>query len=135
QIETIIANAHLSGGYVWTTVISLAVILFAATGVFYHIQKSLDDIWKLKTHPDRRITSYLKDRLFSFIMILIVGLLMIASLIASSITAELADVLNLAHSNFMNNLFSLAGFIISFGVITTLFASIFKVLPDLKIPW
>ncbi len=131
QIETIIANAHVSGDYIWATVISFAVILYAATGVFYHIQKSLDNIWGLRTNPDRRIKSYLKDRLFSFVMILIVGLLMIASLITSSIMAGLAGTLN----SFMTNLLSIAGLVISFLIITGLFAAIFKVLPDLNIAW
>lgn len=135
EIELIIANAHLSGDVLWSTVISIMVLLFGATGVFYHIQKSLDDIWGLKTNPERRIKSYLKDRLFSFLMILIIGLLMIASLIASSIMAELTGALNIAKTGFMKNLFNIAGLIVSFGIITGLFATIFKVLPDLNIGW
>ncbi len=135
QIETIIVNAHLSGDYLWSTVISFVIILFAATGVFYHIQKSLDNIWGLKTNPDRRIRSYLKDRLFSFLMILVIGLLMIASLIASSILADLTGALNLMKAGFMKNLFSIAGLVIAFIIITGLFAAIFKMLPDLDIAW
>src|SRR5699024_8712668 len=57
EIETIIANAHLSGGYIWTTIVSFAVILYGATGVFYHVQKSLDTIWGIKRNPERRIIS------------------------------------------------------------------------------
>lgn len=135
EMETIIAHAHLSSGFVWTTIVSLAVILFGATGVFYHIQKSLDTIWGIKTNPQKRISSYLKDRLFAFIMILIIGLLMIASLLASSIMTGLTGALHIAETGFLKGLFNVGGLIIAFGIITALFATIFKVLPDLHIPW
>ncbi len=128
EIENIIANAHLSTDTFWVTVISVLVLLYGATGLFYHVQKSLDDIWGIKTNPERRVTSFLKDRLFSFIMILVIGLLLLGSLVFSSITSQLFQEQS-------QTLMKIIGLLSSLVVITVLFAAIFKILPDVKINW
>lgn len=133
EIETIIANAHLSSNTVWATIVSIAVLVYSATGIFYHIQQSLDTIWQIRTNPDRRIKSYLKDRFFSFIMILVIGILLLGSVISSSIFNKLLG-LKVA-PGFIDVLLNIAAICISVTIITVLFAAIFKVLPDVKIRW
>jgi len=117
-----------------TTIIGLIALLFGAAGVFGQLQDSLNTIWEVKSKPGAGIWEVVRKRFLSFSMVLGVGFLLLVSLALSAALAAFAEMLNqmipmgdvVAHA---------VDFLVSFGVITLLFAMIFKYLPDVKIPW
>jgi membrane protein len=114
--------------------IGLVTLLFGASGVFSELQDALNTIWRAELRPDRGVLDLVKDRFFSFLMILGLGFLLLVSLVVSTAAAALGDLLTgkLVGSQF---LFQVLDFVISFGVITVLFAMIYKILPDVRIRW
>ena len=133
-IQTMVANAgqHKEGG-IWATVIAFVTILFGATGVFTQLQTSLNHIWDVKPKP-QGIKGLLRARAAAFGMLLGIGFLLLVSLVVS---AGLA-----AAGNYLLSIFPAAefllqalNFVVSFAVITVLFAMIFRFLPDVKIAW
>ena len=118
------------------TALSIGVLLFAASGVFAELQDAMDTIWEVVPKPSTRaaVLSLLRQRFLSFAMVLGIGFLLLVSLVISAALASLQAAAAQAASVPML-VWSLAHGAVSFGVITVLFALIFKVLPDVKNKW
>ncbi len=133
-IQTMIANAGKHGNGVLATIVGLVTILFGATGVFVQLQTSLDRIWKVEPKPGAGIWGFVKTRMLSFGMVLGIGFLLLISLVvATAVTAVGAWATGLLPG--AKVLMEGLTFVVSFALVTLLFAMIFKVLPDVKIGW
>jgi membrane protein len=135
SIQEIISNANKSEGTTLSTILSVATLLFGATGVFYQLQQILNKMWEVKPKPKQKILKLVKDRVFSFGLILAIGFLLLVSLVLSAALTAVSDWFSNYISDGMNILFKALDIIVSLGVITVLFASIYKFLPDAKIRW
>jgi membrane protein len=134
-IQAVIANASKPKAGGLATVLGLLTLFISTSGVFAELHDSLNRIWEVKAKPRGNfLVSLLRDRIFSFGMVLAVGFLLLVSLMASAALAGAAKyvsgALPLAPAVLfvLNNLLSLA-------VITVLFAMIYRFLPDDSIAW
>src|SRR5918999_5984261 len=59
------------------TAIGLATLLFGASGVFGELQDSMNTIWGVKPRPDRGLMDIVKERFFSFTMVLGISFLLL----------------------------------------------------------
>lgn len=137
DIESIVTKATETKGTVLASVLGIATLLFGATGVFYQLQQMLNKIWsvKVKAKTKAKILQLIRDRVFSFGLILIVGFLMLVSLVISTALSALSTWVSVYISESINILFRILDILFSTGVIMILFAAIFKFLPDAKIRW
>lgn len=134
-IQSMIQNAQRpdSGGTL-ATIISIITLLLGASGVFGQLQDALNTIWDVKPKPDSGWKSFLQSRFLSFGMVLVVGFLLLVSLILSAGLTAIGTFFGNVIPGFVA-LSQILNFVISFAVVTVLFASIYKVLPDVEIPW
>lgn len=118
------------------TIIAIITILVGATGAFVQMQKSLNIIWEVKTTTTKSgIWSVLRTRLFSFGLILSIAFLLLVSLVLSALLSALGSwVLKYWAESFLV-LFQIFDVVFSVVFITSLFAVMFKMLPDAKIKW
>jgi len=137
DLEAILIKTSEAKGTVLSTVLSLATLLFGATGVFYELQQMLNKIWKVQPKPKRRqkIWVLFRDRLFSFGLILVVGFLLLVSLVLSAGLSAFSAWIAIHLSDSLNVVFRFMDIFVSIIIITILFAAIFKFLPDVKIKW
>jgi membrane protein len=135
DIQEMVANASKSSGTVLSTVLSVATLLFGATGVFYQLQQILNKMWEVQPKPKQKIVKLIKDRVFSFGLILVIGFLLLVSLVLSAAVTSVSEWFSSNVSEGLVVLFSALDIILSIGVVTLLFASIYKFLPDAKIRW
>lgn len=133
-IEAIAKNASAPEAGVLSTVIGIAVLLFGASGVFGELQTSLNTIWEVEPKPGRGLLGLIKDRFFSFTMVLGVAFLLLVSMILSAGIASFGTLVQ-ARLPGGEALWAVINFAISLGIITLLFALIYKVIPDAKIHW
>ena len=137
-VEGMIESASQPETGLAATFIGAVTLLFGALGVFGELQNSLNTIWEVKPKPARNwidgVRRFVVRRLLSFTMVLGIGFLLLASLVISAAVS--------AFGEYVGNRWLLAdfwlgliNFIISFFVITFLFAMIFKFLPEIKIAW
>lgn len=133
-IEAIARNASAPDTGTISAIIGVVVLLFGASGVFGELQTSLNAIWEVETKPGRGILGVLKDRFFSFTMVLGVAFLLLVSMVLSAAIASLGRFLEGALPG-GEALWSVLNFALSLGIITLLFALIYKVIPDAKIHW
>lgn len=91
QLQPILQSAYTSDFTNITAVVSLAVTLFGATAIFAEIQGSLNIIWGIKAVPKRGWLKYIKDRLLSFSVILILAFIMLVTLTITNLITNLSD--------------------------------------------
>jgi membrane protein len=134
MIQTMLAGAYDPAQGIIATVISVVILLFAASGLFGQLQESLNVIWEVQPKPDRGIKGIIRDRFLSFTLILGVAFLLLVSLVLSAATSAFSETLAGMFPG-AGLVFTLVNLIVTFGVVTLLFAMIFKVLPDAKVKW
>lgn len=136
QIEDVIKNVHLSGKGKIASIIGVITLIIGATGVFTEIQDSINMIWGIRYSSKRAgILNLLINRLLSFLMILSIGLLLVISLLANAIIASFMGKLKIYFPDLSVYMLFAGNYILTFIVITVLFGTIYKVLPDAKIGW
>ncbi len=122
---------------IWLSILSVAALLFSATGAFTQLQESLNRIWEVKPDPNRsELGHFFAKRVLSFGMVLSLGFLLMASLLMSAaLTAfenTAAYYLPLSISAVFLGLLHNA---ISILVFAGLFAAMFRMLPDAVVDW
>lgn len=135
QVEDMIANASRQKNTLIATIISIVTLIIGATGVFAQLQVSLNQIWEVRVESKKMWLKTLRDRLFSFGLILSICFLLLISLLLSTALEAFGGWIKSHLPEFMVVVFHLVNFVISFGVIGVLFALMFKILPDAKIKW
>lgn len=118
-----------------STIIGIATLIFGATGVFYQLQISLNKIWKVEEISTFSLKKILTDRAKSFAFILVIGFLLLISFVLTTLISALTDYLQRMFPDIIIYLLYLLNFLLSVGIITTLFALMFQYLPDTKIRW
>jgi membrane protein len=134
-VQEILAKASVSKGTIISSIIGLATILFGATGVFYNVQQILNKIWEVQPKPKQKFLKLLRDRVFSFGLILVIGFLLLVSLVLSAALNAVSNWVARYLSESLLVVFNIVDFVFSFGIITVLFAAMYKFLPDAKIRW
>ena len=80
SIENIIKETRNSDKNTLSTIIGIGTLLFGATGVFYQLKISLNEIWKIAPKPNAKIWKVITDRILSFAFVLVIGFLLLISL-------------------------------------------------------
>jgi membrane protein len=133
-IQALISAANRPKTGAWATVIAVVTLFVGATGVFVQLQDALNSIWGVRRAPGRGLRNFIKDRLLSFALIVGIGFLLLVSLVLSAGLSALGKYMGVLLP-VQETLWQGINFVVSFGVITLLFAMIFKLLPDVKIAW
>jgi membrane protein len=118
-----------------STLIGIASIIFGATGVFYQLQISLNKIWKIDDAGKFNFKKLLTDRARSFAFILVIGFLLLISFMVTAVLGALNSYIREVFPNIVLYIAFLLDLILSLGVVSTLFALMFKYMPDTKISW
>lgn len=116
------------------SVLSIALLMFGASGVFTQLQDAMNTIWEVRPRPGRGFMGAIRDRFFSFTMVLSVGFLLMVSLILSTALAAAGAYVTGRFAE-LEFLVRIINFVISLGGIALVFALIFKVVPDVEIAW
>jgi membrane protein len=132
-VQTMIENASQPGAGITATIIGIITLLVGATTALAELKSDLDEVWGVP--PDRRsgLMYMIRTRLLSFGLILSLGFLLLVSLALSAILAALARYWG--GNDATSILLQIVNFLISFALVTTLFAMIYKLLPSFKIAW
>jgi len=132
-LEAMVAAANKPKASMIATIIGFATLFLSATTVFIQLQDGLNTVWNVTREPGRGLRHFVMDRLLSFAMMAAIAFLLLVSLILNAFLAALGKYMQ----GFVANevILQTVNFVVSLGVITVLFAAIFKILPDVKIRW
>ena len=134
-IQMAISQSSLKEGGLLPTLAGLLAMVIGATTVFGQMQNSLNAIWTVIPKPSRNsFILLLRKRLTSLTIVLAVGFVMLVSL---SLSVGLRVLLHSVQGwlPWYDAAFSVLDLILSILVASLLFATIFKILPDVKLSW
>lgn len=138
QIRTILTHAERPGaGGLVATVIGVVALLLGATGVFGQLQAALNKAWAVAPDPEQGgLKRFLLKRVFSLGMVLTLAFVFLVSLMLDALLSAFGGtVAGYLPAGISAPLLQLLNVGLSFGVVTVLFAAIFKILPDAAIAW
>jgi membrane protein len=124
-LRPLLAGARDPAASLVATMVASIVLLVAAAAVFVELKGSLDELWGFQPPTGRAVIAFLRTQLHSFGVVLVLAFLLLASLV-------LGNVIELVKPQSGGAWVSSA---LSFAVITSLFAVIFKVLPEVALSW
>ena len=134
QIKEIIKSYAMHGKSGVALISGGIVLLIGASSMFVEIQDSLNIIWRVKAKPKKGWLKLVQNRFLSFSLIGSLGFLLVVSLIVNILVSALSNKIQHFFPG-INIIIYAVNLGITFIVIMTLFAIIFKVLPDVKISW
>ena len=133
-VEGLIASVNKPSKGILSTLIGVGVLLVGATTVFAELQDALDRIWRAPARKKSGLWGLLRARMLSFGLILGVGFLLIASLVVSAALSALGKWWAPLFGGW-EVLAQGVNFVLSFGLITVIFAMIYKIMPRVHIQW
>lgn len=126
------AKSGKSSGGIIGTVIGFATLLFTASGVFGELDSAFNIIWDVPNEAQGKgIWGFIRTKFLSFTLVLGVAFLLLVSTILSTALNAILTYLNLGPAW----LFSVLNFFVTLGIISLVFALLFKYLPDTKVEW
>jgi membrane protein len=118
-----------SGGTTLNSLISFAILLFAASLMFFQLQYALNTIWNVPPPTRGETFSYIKNRLLAFIMVIGLGILLVIATLVNLFTSTISSFLAAGSSLPLVTLLSFL------ALATVSFALIFKILPEAEVAW
>ncbi|QGY42294.1 ribonuclease BN [Maribellus comscasis] len=136
-LENAIENYQIAENSGIGAVIGGVIFLVSATTLFSIMQNYINYIWrvKVKSKLKQNILKLVKDRIFSFGMILSLGFILLVSLVVDASIAFLRDILSLYFTADFVVFAQVVNVFISLAIITLVFAFIYRFLPDVNIKW
>jgi membrane protein len=136
-IQSLVLDAHRPAVGLTAAVLSLLTLIVGASSVFVELHDSLNLIWGVAP-PDGAllgsILTFLKERIYSALVVMAAGCLLLISLLVSTLIATIGKFF-LPLLPTPEWVLHIATFAVSFVVVTLLFEIIYKVLPDVSLRW
>ena len=131
-VNTMLTAAGKPGEGIFASIIGTVTLVFAAIGVVVQLKEALNTVWNVKQKPGGGIWGFARSYVFSLAGVVALGFLLLISML---ITAGLAAVGKSLGNVVPEALLHLVEFVVSFAVISLLFAMMFKWLPDTHVAW
>lgn len=119
----------------WALIAGMLTLSFGATGLFANLQRSLNNIFQVEVKKSAGILIFLRTRLISFGIVLILGLLLLVSLSLTALITLFSDWITMQFSTSFTLLIAVITLITSLSIVISLFTLIYKILPDADIKW
>ncbi len=132
-LQNAIKSAADTSSGVLATVVGLFTLVVAASGVFGEMQSALNAFWKVEPRGTT-VSRLIRARAASLGLVAALGFLLLVSLVISAGLTALGKYIN-AYLPFADFILEGLNFLISFVLISVLFAAIYKVLPDKRLEW
>jgi len=131
-IESIITNSRREASGIVATILGITTLLIGATTVLAELKDALDELWQIPREKTSGFWYFIKTRLLSVSLILAIGFLLLVSLVINAVVTGLA---RFAGYGIPDILIRTVNFVLSFGIVTALFSTIYKVMPSVSIAW
>lgn len=131
-VQTMLADAGRPREGLLATLLGLGALMFAAIGVVVQLKDALNTVWEVEDAPGQGVWHFIRNYVVSLAAVLALGFLLIVSLI---VTAALAAFGKYAAPHVNELLLHLVTDVASIGILSLLFAMMFKWLPAAAVDW
>lgn len=128
-LQNVVANLQEQGGGFTASIISIVTVFFGASGLFSHLQDALNSIWDVPPSGEKGLTHFIKNRVILFSLVMGLGGLILFYQFFSLLFSTFLNYFGASTAIEQVNHF------ISFVMLSIFFALLFRILPDINIPW
>jgi membrane protein len=133
-VESMLANAQKPAAGILGTIVGILSLLFGASGVFTELRSALNLIWEVKPDETSGVVALLRERFFSFGMVLSIGFLLLVSLVVSTVLAAIGKFFG-GLLPIPSPALAILNFLLSYVGVAILFGLIFRFVPEAKVRW
>jgi membrane protein len=133
-VQSMLANVQKPAAGILGTIVGLLSLLFGASGVFTELRSALNLIWEVKPEETSGFLGLLRERFFSFGMVLSIGFLLLVSLVVSAVLAAVGKFFG-GLLPIPSPVLAILNFCVSYIGVAVLFGLIFKFVPEAKVRW
>jgi membrane protein len=126
------ASRSPAGGF--SAIIGVMTLLLGAVGVLGELQSTLNAIWHVKPEPGQQFLRWIRDQLMILLMVMGIGFFLLLSLVISTSTAALSQSITERVPS-SASYWRWIDLLVSFVLLTILFAVTYKVVPAVRIAW
>ena len=138
-VEQLLVGVYSTGSNLFTTLISVIILIYSATNLFSQLRDALNTLWNVRPKPRPHffggILDIAWDRFVSAVMVISVSIILLAALAISASLTALNGWLRTIITPNTSFLLEGGNLLIGLGLTTLLFALTFKLLPDVQISW
>ena len=135
SIQNIVDQTKQDNRNLFALIIGFSTLFFAATGLFVQLQKSFNKVWEVDIKKSTGAIKFVKNRLLSFGLIVVIGFLLLVSLTITALLNYLSAWLSTYVPVELLSVMKWVDFTVSFAIITFLFSLMFKTMPDAIVKW
>ncbi|HTI42176.1 MAG TPA: YihY/virulence factor BrkB family protein [Vicinamibacterales bacterium] len=133
-VQSLLDGASQRRAGIVATAIGSVAFVVAATGAFLELQAALNTVWRVKSKPGVHLKAFLFDRLRSFGLVVVIGFLLMVSLAVTAALAAFSAWLS-PDSSSVPLVWSGLQLLVSLIGTTSLFALLYRILPDVHLGW
>ncbi len=133
-VEGLIVQAREPASGWFAAIVGLITLLIGASGVFGELRSALNKIWNVTPRIENGIWSEIRQRFFSFGMVLAVGFLLLVSLVVGTVLAAVGKFFG-GMLPLPEILLATINVVVSLGGTVVLFALLFRYVPETRIAW
>jgi membrane protein len=131
-VQAMLAEASRPREGLLATILGVGLLIFAAIGVVVQLKDALNIVWEVKDQSGGGLWSFIRSYVISLAAVLALGFLLLVSLLITTVLAAAGKYV----APYLHEwIFHFISLLVSFLVITTLFAMMFKWLPDVSVAW
>ena len=132
-VQFAIVNAVRGHHTVLGSLLGITALVVTASGVFTEMEDALNVIWRAP-RKESYLHQLLRGRVLSLILVVGLGFLLILSMIVASGIGQVGHYLD-HYTSLSGLVIGLLDFVLSFTLVSLLFAAIYKLLPNTRLYW
>jgi membrane protein len=138
--ELMLKQAATPAGGIVTTLGGLLTLVLGTSALVNELRHSLNIVWRVRDSPSQSsgimaaLRAMVSDRLYAFLLVIGAGLLVLASVAVNTTVAAAATYFE-GRLPLPATVLQIVNFLVSFGLMTTLFTLIYKIVPDAHVAW
>ena len=133
-VNAMVVGASKAKSGIVATIIGVVTLLFGAAGVFGQLQEALDTIWNVEQPKTAGFMGLIKDRFLSMAMVFGIGFMLLVTLLIDTAISAMSKWIG-PHVAGGTAMLQIVQLILSFGLVTLLFALTFRYLPHIRVEW
>ena len=138
-IERLLTDLHTAGSRFYSTIITALLLIYGSTNLFSQLRDALNTMWNVRPRPRNHVlggvVEIVRDRLLATLMVISFSIVLLATLAISTGLTVLNGWLQTFLTPDTSFLLKGGNILTGFGLVTLLFALMFKLLPDAKVSW
>ncbi len=134
-IDKVLTNINEEHNSLLARIVGFITLIFSATTVFAALQDGINKVWGVKSKSEKSVYNFFKNRLISLAMAVSIGFLLLVTLVIDASLSLFDEQFISVYSEQKYYLAAGINLIISVVVTTTVFACLFKVIPEAEVKW